>query len=186
MRYIVFDTETPNRRNDRMSQIGLCVVEDGKISAARGFLVNPECEFDPFNVMLTGITPEMTRSEPNFAELWDGGLREALSGGVLAAHNAPFDMAVLAKCLAHYGIEWRRTAEYIDTVRLARRAFPGLPNHKLDTLAYCLGLELDHHDAASDALACAGVLLAAQERGAEPLDFVRRYDLAGRCTLQGV
>ena len=31
MRYIAFDVETPNRYNNRMSAIGIAVVEDGRI-----------------------------------------------------------------------------------------------------------------------------------------------------------
>ena len=103
MRYVVFDTETPNRCNDRISQIGFCVVEDGIMGPERCFLVNPECSFDEFNIMLTGIRPEQCRCEPDFAELWSRELEEVFSEGVLVAHNAPFDMAVLAKCLRAYG-----------------------------------------------------------------------------------
>ena len=169
-----------------MSQIGLCVIEDGQITDARSSLVNPECGFDEFNIMLTGITPDAVAGAPCFAELWRRGLGEYLEGAILVAHNAPFDLAVLSKCLAAYGIVWKRTAQYLDTVRLARQAFPGLPNHKLNTLAYSLGLELDHHDAASDALACAGVLLASVERGVDPARFVRTYDFAARRTLSCV
>ncbi len=56
-RYIAFDVETPNCRNDRISAIGVTVVD-------------PECSFDPFNVSLTGITPEMVADKPTFPELW--------------------------------------------------------------------------------------------------------------------
>ena len=31
-RFIVFDVETPNRKNNRMSAIGITVVEEGKIT----------------------------------------------------------------------------------------------------------------------------------------------------------
>ena len=55
-RYIVFDTETPNSRNNRMSAIGISVVEDGVITREFATLVNPEAHFDPFNIQLTGIT----------------------------------------------------------------------------------------------------------------------------------
>lgn len=183
MRYIVFDTETPNARNDRMSQIGVCIVENGAVTRSFGSLVNPECGFDAFNISLTGISPAAVRGKPCFAALWEDGLGEMLSGGVLAAHNAPFDMAVLAKCLAHYGIAWRPRAEYIDTVRLARAVFPELPNHRLDTVAGYLGIELNHHDAASDAMACARILIESERRGAALDSFVRGYDLAARRTV---
>ena len=57
MRYTVFDVETPNRANDRMSAIGIVVIEDDQIVDAFYSLVNPEVPFDDFNVALTGITP---------------------------------------------------------------------------------------------------------------------------------
>ena len=185
MRYVVFDTETPNSRNDRMCQMGVSVVENGRITESFVRLVDPECDFAAFNVMLHGITPEATYGSPCFAELWRGELEEVFSEGVLVAHNAPFDMAVLSKCLRAYGIRWRERAPYIDTVRMARQAFPSLPNHRLDTLSAALGIELDHHDAGSDAEACARIFLASIECGAEPGAFLREYDLLRCSTLKG-
>ena len=184
-RYVVFDTETPNSRNDRMCQIGVSVVENGRITESFVRLVAPECDFAAFNVMLHGIAPEATYGSPCFAELWRGELEAVFSEGVLVAHNAPFDMAVLSKCLRAYGIRWRERAPYIDTVRMARQAFPSLPNHKLDTLSAALGIELDHHDAGSDAEACARIFLASIECGAEPGAFLREYDLLRCSTLKG-
>ena len=184
-RYLVFDTETPNARNDRMCQIGWCLLDGGRMLGCGGRLVDPECGFDGFNMRLHGITPELTAQEPNFAGLWRAELEPLFTGSVFVAHNAVFDMCVLAKCLAAYGIAWRPRAAYIDTVRAARRAFPELPNHRLDTLARALGLEMDHHNAASDALACAGILLGCERRGVDLSRLVRGYDLCARrsCAL---
>ena len=69
-RYIVFDTETPNSRNNRISAIGISVVEDGVITREFATLVNPEAHFDPFNIQLTGITPEAVEAAPTFPALW--------------------------------------------------------------------------------------------------------------------
>ena len=102
-----------------------------------------------------------------------------------ALRDAGVDMAVLAKCLRAYGITWRARAQYIDTVRMARAAFPELPNHKLDTLSYALGIDLAHHDAGSDALACAKIFLACRERGVSPGRFTREYDLLTVSTVKG-
>ena len=184
MRYIVFDTETPNARNDRMSQIGVCVVENGAVTRSFGSLVNPECGFDAFNISLTGITPAAVRGKPCFAALWGGRARgTALRRRPSPRTTRPSTWPSLAKCLAHYGIAWRPRAEYIDTVRLARAVFPELPNHRLDTVAGYLGIELNHHDAASDAMACARILIESERRGAALDSFVRGYDLAARRTV---
>ena len=71
-RYIAFDVETPNARNNRMSAIGVTVVEDGQIVDSFSSLVNPETRFDRFNIALTGITPAMAADAPTFPELWPG------------------------------------------------------------------------------------------------------------------
>ena len=41
-RYIAFDVETPNRLSNRMSAIGIAVIEDGSIVDEFYSLVNPE------------------------------------------------------------------------------------------------------------------------------------------------
>ena len=68
-RYVAFDVETPNARNDRMSAIGIAVIEDGAVASSFSSLVDPEVHFDAFNIALTGITPEAVRTAPNFAAL---------------------------------------------------------------------------------------------------------------------
>ena len=179
MRYVAFDVETPNYANNRMSAIGIVVIEEGKITDRYFSLVQPEARFDDFNVALTGITPQMVRSAPTFAQLWPQ-IRPLMESGVLVAHNAPFDMAVLGKCLRDYGIFWREQAEYLCTCRLAKQALPNLYNHKLDTLCRYYRLELDHHQADSDALACAQLLLRLQKL-TDPKTQMRQYNL---CTLR--
>ena len=57
-RFVAFDVETPNAFNNRMSAIGVSVLEDGVITEEFYSLVNPEADFDWFNIQLTGITPE--------------------------------------------------------------------------------------------------------------------------------
>ena len=54
-RVVAFDVETPNSVNDRMSAIGITVMERGRVVDEFYSLVNPEEEFEPFNVELTGI-----------------------------------------------------------------------------------------------------------------------------------
>ena len=68
-RYIVFDVETPNSANDRISAIGITIVENGRIVSEFYTLVNPDTDFDYFNMNLTGITPEDVADKPLFPEL---------------------------------------------------------------------------------------------------------------------
>ena len=170
-RFIVFDTETPNHRNDRMSAIGITVVEHGQITEEFYSLVNPETEFDWFNIRLTGITPEAVADQPTFSQLWEK-IRPLFESGMPVAHNAVFDMGVLAKCLDAYSIHWRPWARYVCTVKYARAALPGMPDYKLNTLCEQLHLGLNHHNADSDAHAAAEILLMCMQR-ADVSDFIR-------------
>lgn len=183
-RYIAFDVETPNCRNDRISAIGVTVVENGQMTEQYDTLVDPECPFNPFNISLTGITPELVADKPTFPELWQE-LAPVMDSGLLVAHNAPFDMGVLAKCLRDYGIFWHGTVSYLCTCQMSRRLLPQLPNHRLNTLCDYLGLELDHHRAGSDSMACGEILLHHLRTGARIEPFLRTYDLVGIRTARG-
>lgn len=176
MRYVAFDVETPNYANNRMSAIGITVIEDGAVVEEFYSLINPEARFDWFNIQLTGITPELVANEPAFPRLWER-LEPILDNGLLIAHNAPFDMSVLGKCLRDYGISWHPEVRYACTCQMGRRLLPGLPNHKLNTLCGYLNIELDHHHAGSDSRACGELLLHYLSSGADIKRFVRTYDL---------
>lgn len=177
-RYIIFDVETPNSKNDRISAIGITVVENKKAVQGFYFLVNPECHFDAFNINLTGITPESVKDKPNFAELWQS-IRPVMESGILIAHNAPFDMNVLAKCLRGYDIKWKKQAKYACTCAISRKEMPSLPNHKLNTLCDFLGIELLHHNAASDSAACAAILTTHLKNNVDIEKYIKTYDFAG-------
>ncbi|MBP3636461.1 MAG: 3'-5' exoribonuclease [Clostridia bacterium] len=181
-RYIVFDVETPNSANDRISSIGVVVVEGQSIVREFYTLVNPETHFDAFNISLTGISPEDVADKPTFAEAW-ADLAPIFSSGMLIAHNAPFDMSVLAKCLNAYQIEWQPYAYYACTCQMGRKCFPHAQNHKLNTLCTMLHIPLEqHHCALDDAKACAGLLIHYLKQGCDPTDYVRSYDIANTCT----
>ena len=142
-RYVVFDVETPNRYNNRMSAIGIDVIEDGVIVNEYYSLVNPEQPFDYFNTRLTGISAETVAGSPTFPELWDE-IEPLMSSGLLVAHNAIFDMNVLKKCLCDYQINWKPYVRYTCTVQLGRRMQPGM-SHKLNDVCDRCGICLNHH-----------------------------------------
>jgi len=174
-RFIAFDVETPNHLSNRMSAIGITVIEDGTIKDELYSLVNPETYFEYFNTRLTGISEETVKDAPTFPELWPE-IEPLMSGGLLVAHNAVFDMSVLKKCLQHYEIDWKPYVRYICTVQMGRRILPGI-SHKLDVLCDYYGIELDHHQAASDSRACAKILLRYLEQGADIRKSIRTCSL---------
>ena len=183
MRYVAFDVETPNRYNNRMSAIGIAVVEDGRIADTFYSLVDPEQPFDWFNTQLTGIDSEAVLGAPTFDALWPR-IEPILSSGVLVAHNATFDLGVLARCLRAYGIPWQGRVKYACTVRMSRQMHPETENHRLNTMCDCLGIELDHHHAGSDSHACGEILRRYLDEGIEIDRFIRTYDLQSGRTLR--
>ena len=175
-RYIVFDVETPNRYNNRMSAIGISVIENGRIVDDYYSLVDPEQPFDWFNSMLTGINEETVFDAPAFPEVWEQ-IEPIMSSGILVAHNASFDMGVLRKCLEGYEIEWRPYTKCICTVVMGRSLLPGI-SHKLNDMCDYYGICLNHHRADSDSHAAAEILIRYIESGAAPEKYIRTYRMS--------
>ena len=174
-RFIVFDVETPNRLNNRMSAVGITVIEDGIIVNDFYTLVNPETSFDYFNIQLTGISEESVWDAPAFPEVWEQ-IEPLMSSGLLVAHNAVFDISVLQKCLRDYSIEWKPYIRYLCTVQMGRKLLPGI-SHRLNVMCDYYQIALDHHHAASDSRACAEILLRYLENGADLRQHIRTYSL---------
>ncbi len=174
-RYVVFDVETPNQYNNRMSAIGICLIEGMQIVKQHFSLVNPEQSFDWFNTCLTGISEESVADAPTFPQLWKQ-IEPVMNSGILVAHNASFDMWVLRKCLHDYGIAWKPRVHGLCTVQMGRSLKPGI-SHKLNDMCDYYGICLDHHQADSDSRACAEILLRYMDEGAQPEQYVHMYTI---------
>lgn len=172
-RYVVFDVETPNRYNNRISAIGISIIEDGKITSSYFSYVNPETYFDSFNSRLTGIDSAAVADAPTFPELWER-IEPIMSSGILVAHNAAFDLGVLKKCLKDYQITWKPMVKYCCTVMIGRSLLPNI-RHRLNDLCDYYGIYLNHHQADSDSHACAEILLNYFKNGADERRFIRTY-----------
>ncbi|MCX6117094.1 MAG: exonuclease domain-containing protein [Proteobacteria bacterium] len=131
---ILFDTETTGLDSelDRIIEIGAIKYVGGKAVEEFWSFVKTDIELTPLIQNLTGITQGMIKDAPAINEVVPNFLK-FIRGGILVAHNAEFDMAMLnAACnRLGYDLDW----PCFCTVKLARRVLPGLPNYKLDTLA---------------------------------------------------
>ncbi len=151
---------------DEPWQIGLARFEGGRVVARSFYDSLLRVGTRPFNPYAPG-RHEQIRDEiavaPTLASLWPV-LRPRLEESPLCAHNVATEKRFLGKAFPlHPAGAW------VDTLRLARIAWPDLPSHKLEDLlhvarlrdrvdALCPGRE--PHDALYDAVAC-GVLLEA-------------------------
>lgn len=156
--FTAIDFETANPQRNSACQLGLVVVENGTIVDSRSWLIRPPSSIFTFTD-IHGITYETVKDQPSFREIWEA-VQPYIGNRTLAAHNAPFDVGVLRAVLSHYQLPVP-SFQVMDSLTIARRAWPALPNHKLNTVASHLNVSLQHHDAASDARACAEIILQA-------------------------
>jgi len=162
MDFTAIDFETANHSLDSVCALGIVVVERGKVIEKVSKLVRPrEMCFHPFNISIHGITEELVANEPEFCDIWPD-VRPLLEGRIVLAHNSSFDMNVLREVLRQYQLECPAIRNSC-TVKIARRTWPDLDNHRLKTVAEYLGIEFRHHDALEDALACAKIAIKACE-----------------------
>ncbi|WP_058751070.1 3'-5' exonuclease [Sphingomonas sanguinis] len=156
--FVVIDVETACSRTSSICQIGIVGYAAGVEVLAYETLVDPCDEFSGFNIGIHGIRPEHVLGKPTFAMLHPE-LAGHLGGRVTVAHSG-FDKGALGRACERDALP-PITARWLDSVTIARRAWPDLPNHKLNTLAAFLELDHHHHDALSDARAAGQVVLRA-------------------------
>ena len=178
--FIAIDFETSGTERHYACSVGLVRVEGGRVAGTWRSLLRPPSSYVRFTD-IHGLTWEMLRDAPTFREAWPAMSRFWTGAVGFVAHNAPFDRSVLEGCCEAFGCPCP-TAPFYCTVKGSRRHMP-LPSHRLDSLCAFLRIELDHHEALSDALACARIFLHLQAMGAT-LDDMRVG--AGRKRSAGV
>ncbi|AMB43475.1 3'-5' exonuclease [Methylobacterium sp. AMS5] len=174
MSVVAIDFETANERRDSACAVGLAWIEGGRVVRRESRLIRPpQLRFSPGNIRVHGILPADVRDAPTFPEVIAEFLPD-LSGGLMLAHNAGFDMGVLAASLAAWGEPVPDMAGHC-TLQIARRVFPDPAGHGLAKVASRLGIRFEHHDAGEDAFACAEIALAAlRETGATDIADLAR------------
>jgi DNA polymerase-3 subunit epsilon len=172
--FVAIDFETATSDATSACALGIAVVEDGYVVDSASWLVQPPAnEYAWYCTRVHGLTAEHTAQSPEFDEVWPE-VRPYLETGRLLAHNASFDARVLAALVARHQLD-PPPLEIACTVAMSRAALPHLRDHKLSTVCDACGIELVHHDAASDALACARVaLLCAGLAGTTSIDEATR------------
>ncbi len=159
--YVVVDVETTDARTPpgRITEIGAYRVSGGRIVGEFQTLVNPETPIPSFIVRLTGITDEMVRDAPRFADIASAWL-EFADLSVLVAHNSSFDVRFINHELARVYPGRRMCNAHLCTVKLTRQLMPDLVNHRLHTVAEHFAVVIkNRHRAAGDALATAEIFI---------------------------
>jgi len=153
-RWVFVDVETTGASpaRERITEVGIVTVEsdgDPQRVSEWSSLVNPGVPIPAEIQWLTGITNEMVRDAPRFAELAEQ-LYDRLDGAIFVAHNARFDYGFLKAEFARAGYDWR--AATLCTVRLSRHLYPDRGPHSLDAIVARFGLDGEQrHRALGDA-----------------------------------
>lgn len=133
--------------------------------------MDPEAQFNDFNVRLHGIDQDRVESRETFPQL-EPRLRRVLEGTVLVSHTG-FDHVALDGAMRRYGLAPIRVT-WLDSAFIARRAWPHRYNRRrgwgLAAIAADLGITFNHHDALEDARAAGEIVLRACRRTGLDID----------------
>ncbi|HLF52762.1 3'-5' exonuclease [Flavobacterium sp.] len=140
--------------------VGIVTVENGVITDEFVTLIKPPDNlYSPFTIRVHGIYPKDTIHAKSFSQVYPE-IRKRLENRVIVAHNESFDRNVLAKSMALYGLDYAElniASRWECTVKIYKAK--GLKPAKLSDCCREMKIALNHHEALSDARACAKLYL---------------------------
>jgi len=160
--FAAIDFETADYGRDSACAVSMVRVAHGAIVDEKMFLIRPPRRDFVFSY-IHGITWRHVLSKPRFGELWPAVASFFEGVDFIAAHNSSFDKSVLDACCRNAGI-CAPVIPFLCTMKLARTAWGIFPT-TLPHVCRRLGIELKHHNAASDARACAQIVIEALKQG---------------------
>lgn len=167
--YVILDVETTgfSSKTEKIIEIALQKVANGEPTDKFTSLVNPGKALPARIVALTGITDAMLENAPNFSGIAKD-VKQFIGNSIVLAHNAVFDLGFLNEAFRQCGI--KSSFQYLDTIKIAKMAYPGLPNYKLETLISKLDLaEKQSHRAMDDVQCTLKLYQSACEKLGNPL-----------------
>lgn len=162
--FVAVDFETANSLGGVSAcQLALVKVDRGRVVDRAATLIKSPAGFDEFEfTYLHGISARDVRNSPMWPDV-AGFASRFVNGLPVHAHNASFDAKVWEDLDSFFGTQTAPN-RFFCSYRTARKLVPGLDNYKLPTVTNALvpGYRLNHHEAESDAEACALIVAALQ------------------------
>ena len=135
--YVCLDLETTGLRpsSDWIIEVAAYRVRSGRAEDRFVSFVRPGelSKVSSFITQLTGITREMVADAPLPGEVLPE-LFEFIGDDMVVGHNTCFDMNFLYDGAVRAGLEPLGN-DFTDTMRISRKTYRDLPNHRLGTLA---------------------------------------------------
>ena len=163
-KFVAIDIETADHCPASICQVAIISFEKDSISDYFETLINP-LGSSWAHSRIHKITEEQVTKSPTFIEV-EPIIRKYLNKRNVVAHNAAFERNCFNNACESFDLPLF-DCEWVDSVKLARIAWPNIKNkkgkisHTLDSVCDFLEIELDHHDAFSDALAAAKIAMMA-------------------------
>lgn len=184
MDFIAFDLETTGTVAgvDQIVEIGAVRFQNGEPVALFSTLVDPGIPIPPGASAVNGIKDEMVRGQPKIETLLEP-LCAFCEDIPLVAHNANFDAQFLIADFKKHEFPTPRGV-ILDTLPMARKVFPGLPNYRLGTLVQHLKIPAGtFHRAEDDATACGRLFMEMFRRisvNGQPAQLTNLVALTGK------
>ena len=166
MKIASFDVETANHHDESICSAAVATFEDGKLIESLYWLVRPPNGHGQFREDFTehchGLHWYDVKDAPEFSAIAPQLLDRLCSADIVVAHNAQFDRRKLEATLKHFGIACPELP-WQCTLQLARKMWPGLASHSLDSVANHIEHVFEHHNAKADAEAAGWVMMRMME-----------------------
>lgn len=153
--FVAFDIETTGLTPviDRIIEIGAVQFVNGKTVDTFQRLIDPEVPMPKDASNINGITDGMVRGKEKIDDVLPQFI-SFLEESVAVAHNAPFDVGFIYYDLARLKMT-RSHNMILDTCAMAKRLFPNLHNHRLESLVSSMRIRSETlHRALADAKVC--------------------------------
>ena len=163
--YVLLDIETTGlsyETNDIL-EIGIIEVSAGKIVSQQSLIINVETIPNEI-VKLTGITPELVKSEGTDLKTALEKMFDIIDEKNVLIYNAEFDLRFLKKGAELCGVDFP-DIHLLDVLELSKKMVKNAANYKLDTIASQLGInKKQKHRALDDCLLMNEVYLKLNEK----------------------
>lgn len=151
--YTVIDIETTglDPRFDEIIELAAIQYKNDIETSRFQTLVKPENGISAFITELTGITNEMLATAPSICSILPN-FRNFVGDSIVIGHNVNFDINFIYD-FSEYNSLSPFSNDFVDTMRISRRLYKELPNHKLSTLVSYF--DVDHpveHRALADCI----------------------------------
>ena len=163
MNFVAIDFETATAKRNSACSVGIVTVQNGVIVEEYHTLIQPpNNEYNWHNVQVHGITERDTYNALNFGQVYPE-IKRRLAGKIVIAHNESFDRSVLRNSMLDFGLDYidiELPEKWECTMKIFKAR--GYVPAKLNSCCSKHGIQLQHHDALSDARACAKLFLVSK------------------------